>query len=146
MVYIGSNTGGKAHLYDLFVRHSRQENILLVVVRVEPNHVRYFSVAEAIEALAGFSIPEFHLSVITTGQEIATVVREREIFDGLYVSMESPQAVPVSVNVPQLEALVQSSRTPNAVVTLTLILVSIEPLRKRCPVFGRTRITETPCV
>ena len=111
MAYIGGNNGGKAHLYNLFVRHSRQEDILLIVVRVEPNHVRNFSVAEAVEALAGFSIPEFHLSVIATGQEFATVVREREILDGLYVSMESPQAVPMSVNVPQLEALVRSSRT-----------------------------------
>ena len=110
MVYIGCNNGGKAHLYDLFVRHAGQKNILLVVVRVEPNHIRDFSVAEAVEALASFSVPEFHLSVITAGQEFPTVVRECEIFDGLYVSMESPQAVPMSVNVPQLEALARSPR------------------------------------
>ena len=87
---IGSNDGGEAHLHDLFVRHARQEDILLVVVRVEPNHVRNFSVAKAVEALTGLSIPELHLSVITTGQEFATVVREREILNGLYVSMEGP--------------------------------------------------------
>lgn len=108
---MGSNDGGKPYLDNLFVRHARQENILFVVIGMEPDHVRNLSVAEAVEALAGLSIPEFHLSVITTGQELATVVRERKVFDGLYVSVEGPQAIPVSVDVPQLGRLVRSSRT-----------------------------------
>jgi len=99
----------KPHLHDLFVRHSRQENVLLVVVRVEPNHIRNLSVAKAVETLSGLSIPEFHLPVISAGQELATVVRERKVFDSLYVSVECPQAVPMSVYVPQLESSVQSS-------------------------------------
>jgi hypothetical protein len=73
---------------------------LLVVIGMEPNNVRNLSVAKAVEALTGLCIPEFHLPVISTRQELAAVVRERKVLDSLYVSMERPQAVPVSVNVP----------------------------------------------
>lgn len=114
MPYISEalNDGGEAHLNDLFVRHAGQEDTLLVVVRMESNHIRNLPVTKPVEALAGLSVPEFHLSVIATGQELVTVVRESEIFDGLYVSMESSQAVPVGVNVPQLDASARSFRTP----------------------------------
>jgi len=99
-------------LHNLFVRHARHKNILLIVIGVEPNHIRYLSVAKAVETLTGLGIPEFHLPVISAGQELAAVVRERKVFDGLYVSMKRPHAVPVSVNVPQLEGSVWRSRTP----------------------------------
>ena len=99
-IHIRLNDDEKAYLYDLLIRHARQENVLLVVVGMEPNHVRNLSVAKAVEALTGLCIPEFHLSVISTRQELATVVRERKVFDGLYVSMECPQTVPVSVYIP----------------------------------------------
>jgi hypothetical protein len=80
----------KAHLYDLLVRHPRQENILLVVVRVKPNYVRDLSVAKAAEALTGLCIPEFHLPVISARQELAAIVGESKVLNGLHVSMESP--------------------------------------------------------
>ena len=65
---------GKHYLDNLLVRHPRQKNILLVVVGMEPNYVRNLSVAKAAEALTGLCIPEFHLSVISTRQELAAVV------------------------------------------------------------------------
>ena len=110
VIHIALNDGRRVYLYDLLIRHARQENVLLVVIRMEPNHIRNLSVAKAVEALAGLGIPQFHLSVISTRQEIAAIVREREVFDGFYVSMKRPQTVPVSVYVPQLKRLVQSSK------------------------------------
>lgn len=85
---------------------------MLVVIGMEPNYIRNLSVAKSVEALTGLSVPEFHLPVIATGQELATIIGERQVFDSLYMSMESPQAVPMGVNVPQLERSVRSSRTP----------------------------------
>lgn len=101
--YREGNVGETPHLHNLLVRHPRQENILLVVVGMEPNHIRNLSVAKAAEALSGLCIPEFHLSVIPTRQKLAAVVRKRKVFDSFYVSMKGSQAVSVSVNVPQLK-------------------------------------------
>jgi len=110
VIHIGLNDGGKVYLYDLLIRHSRQENVLLVVVGMEPNNVRNLPVAKPVEALAGLSIPQFHLPVISTRQELAAIVRERNVLDSFYVSMECPHTVPMSVYVPQLKKSVRSSR------------------------------------
>lgn len=75
VVCIERNAGGNfTCLYDFLIRHARQENVLLVVVGMEPNNVRDLSIAKPVEALTGLSIPQFHLSVISTGQEIPAIV------------------------------------------------------------------------
>ena len=62
------------HLDDLLVGHTRQENVLLVFVRMESHDVRDFSIAEPLQASTGLGVPELHLSVISTGQKLAAVV------------------------------------------------------------------------
>ena len=57
---------GAAHLYDLLVRHPGEEDVLLVLVRVEAHDVRDLAVAESLDALARFRVPELHLTIITT--------------------------------------------------------------------------------
>lgn len=53
------------HLNDLFVGHSGKEDVLLIFIGVEPNHVRDFAVAKPLNALASFRIPQLHLAVIS---------------------------------------------------------------------------------
>ena len=117
VIHIGLNDDESVYLYDLLIGHARHENVLLVVVGMEPDHVRNLSVAKAVEALTGLSIPEFHLSVISTRQELAAIVRERKVFDGFYVSMECPHTVPMSVYIPQLKRSARSSRKQSSAST-----------------------------
>jgi len=75
----------------------RSPRSFLVAVGVEPDHVQPL---ERLRHLVSITT-QFHLSVVPTRQELATVVRERKVIDGLDVSVECPQAVPMSVNFQQ---------------------------------------------
>lgn len=56
---------GETHLDDLLIRHARQENVLLVVIWMEPNDVGNLPITEPLDTLSGLSIPKFHLSIIS---------------------------------------------------------------------------------
>lgn len=47
----------EAYLDDLLVRHSSQEDVLLVFIRVEAYDVWDFAVAKPLQALAGLCVP-----------------------------------------------------------------------------------------
>ena len=77
------------YLNDLFVGHSGEEDILLIFVGMEPNDVRDLSVAKPFEALTCLRVPQLHLTIITTGEEPATIVREANVLDGFDMAHES---------------------------------------------------------
>lgn len=67
---------------------------------MELNDVWDFPVAKALNALASFGIPEFHLSVITTREETATIVRKTNILHGFRMAHESPKAISGGIDIP----------------------------------------------
>jgi hypothetical protein len=56
----------KTNLNYLFVRHTSEENMLFVFVRVEAHDIGSLAITKPLETLAGLSIPQFHLAIITT--------------------------------------------------------------------------------
>ena len=58
---------------------------------MEPDHVRYPSAVKAVEVLISLRIPHFHVGHIHK-MELAAVVRERKVYNCLYVSVKRPQS------------------------------------------------------
>lgn len=79
-----------AYLDDLLVGHSSQKDMLLILVGVEFDDIGCLAVAKPLDALARLGIPKFHSSVIGTGQELTSVVGERDVLDGLDMTIERP--------------------------------------------------------
>jgi Na+-transporting NADH:ubiquinone oxidoreductase subunit NqrB len=100
-VYIAARK--QTYLNNLFIRHTSEENILFILVWMESNDVRYLPVAEALEALAGFRVPELHLAIVPTGEKLSTIIRKRHIFHIFCVPMEGTQTVAMRINVPKLK-------------------------------------------
>lgn len=48
--------------------------MLFIIVGVKTDNVGSLAVAEPLETLTSFGIPQFHLTIVTTGQELSTVV------------------------------------------------------------------------
>jgi hypothetical protein len=92
----------QTNLDDLLIRHTRQENMLFVLIRMELHHVGYLPVAELFDTLSGLRVPELHLPIIPTREELFTVIGEGDILDGFDVPMEGTQAVAVGVDIPEL--------------------------------------------
>lgn len=65
-----------SHLYDLLIGHTCQEDVLLVLIRMEADDVWYLSVTESFQALPSLGVPELHRPVVTARQELATIVRK----------------------------------------------------------------------
>lgn len=66
--------GEAAHLNDLFIRHTREEDVLFILIRIEPNHVGDFSITKPLDTLPCLSIPQFYLAIVGTRQESTTIV------------------------------------------------------------------------
>lgn len=92
----------RTHLNNLFVRHTSQENMLFIFIRVELYAIWDLPITEPLQALPCFCVPKFHLAVISTGKESSAIIVETEILNSLYVSMECSQTILVSVDVPEL--------------------------------------------
>ena len=58
-----------SYLNDLLVGHTREEDVLFVLIRVESDHIWNLAVAEPLQALAGFRIPQLDITVHTTAQQ-----------------------------------------------------------------------------
>lgn len=69
---------------------------------MELDHVWDLSIAEPLQTLASLSVPKLHLTVITTREELSTIVGEAQILDSFDMSMECSQAATVSIYVPEL--------------------------------------------
>jgi hypothetical protein len=134
------------YLYNLLVRHSSKEDILFILVRVKANNVRDFPIAESLDTLARFGIPQLHLTIVRAGNKRSTVIGKCDILYSFYVSVERPKTVSVIIDVPKLVQVSGHTTSGNRDIKLTLILVSIEPLRSRWPDSGNVRMTETPWV
>ena len=77
-----------AHLNDLLIGHTRQEDMLFILVGMEPNNVRNFAIAEPFDALPRLRVPELDLTIIAAGQESPTIVRKSDVFYGFHVAVE----------------------------------------------------------
>ena len=139
------STTKKTYLNNFLVGHTSKEYILLILVRVEANNVGDFPIAKTLQTLTSFCVPQFHLTIVGAGKKLTTVIWEWDVFDCLNVTMKGSKTISMGVDIPKLE--IQWVRWAQLTTKgLTLILVSIEPLIKRCPVSGKVRITEIPCV
>jgi hypothetical protein len=76
--------------------------VLLILVWMESDHMRYLAVAEPLKTLPSLGVPEFHLAIISTREELPTIVGKRHIFHILGVTMEGTQTVAVRINIPEL--------------------------------------------
>ena len=94
----------RSYLDDLLVGHTGQEDVLLVLVGMEPDNVWDLAVTEPLQTLSGLRVPEFHLTVVTARQELPSIIRESHVLDGLHMPMECPQAISMCIHVPQLTA------------------------------------------
>lgn len=98
------------------------------------------------ESRTRLGIPELHLLVVTGREEPRSVVVERDVLDRLRMAHKRPEAVPLVVNVPELEPtrhqmtdqrLFDRKRRgktrpqPDEISRLTLTLESMDPLRRR---------------
>lgn len=121
--------------------------MLFIFVRVELDTVWNLAIAKSLQAFPRLSVPQFHLAIIPTGKKLAAVVVKAQVFDGFDMAMKGAQAILMCINVPQLSThRTQLKQTIEQFTLLTLILVSIDPLSMRCPVWGKRRMTDTPCV
>ena len=77
--------------------------MLFILVRMEAHNVWDFAVAEALDALASFRIPQLHLTVITARQKLPAVIGECDVLHGLHVAMEGSKTIAMRVDIPQLE-------------------------------------------
>jgi hypothetical protein len=84
--------------------------MLLIIIWMKSDNVGNFSVAKPFQALTGFRIPEFHLTIISARQESTPVIGEREILDRLHMTVERAKAVLMSINVPKLTTLSMAFR------------------------------------
>lgn len=53
-------------------------------------------------ALTSLGIPQLDLSIVSRAQELGSIVAETDILDGLGVTHECPQDVPLVIDVPEL--------------------------------------------
>ena len=68
------STKKKTYLDNLLVGHTSKEYILLILVRVEANDVGDFSIAESLQTLTSFCVPQFHLTIVSAGKKLTTVI------------------------------------------------------------------------
>jgi len=61
-------------LYDLLVGAAREEDILLIVVRVELHAVGDSAVAEGAETLSCLCIPEIDVTIVATTEEFSSII------------------------------------------------------------------------
>lgn len=64
----------KTYLDNFLVGHTSKENILLIFVWVEANDVGDFSIAEALQTLTSFCVPQFHLTIVSAGKKLTAVI------------------------------------------------------------------------
>ncbi len=94
--------------------------MLFVFVRMESYYVRNLPIGKCFQALTfnpdskrqllqpdtrkrtSFRIPELHLAVVTTAEELPAIVRESQILHRFRVAHEGTQTVPVLIHIPQL--------------------------------------------
>lgn len=76
--------------------------MLFVIVGVEADDVGRLAVTEPFEALTSLGIPQLHLTIIATRQKPAPIVRERDILDGLNVTVERSKTISMRIYVPKL--------------------------------------------
>ena len=90
------------HLNDLFVGHSRHEDVLLVGIRVKFDDVRNLSIRKRLHTFAGFRVPYLDMPVIGCREEFGALVVESDVFDGLRMAQERPQTISFLIHIPQL--------------------------------------------
>jgi hypothetical protein len=61
---IGPRTNAETDLDDFLVRHTSKENVLFVLIGMEPHDIRDLAVAESLQTLPSFGIPQLHVTVI----------------------------------------------------------------------------------
>ena len=64
----------KTYLDNFLVGHTSKENILLIFVWVEANDVGDFSIAEALQTLTSFCVPQFHLTIVSARKKLTAVI------------------------------------------------------------------------
>ena len=89
---------GTRYLDDLLVRHTSQENMLLVVAGMKPDNVWCLTATKPLQTLAHLSVPQFHLAAIPTRQESPPIIGEGNILDSLDVAMERAQTVSMVIH------------------------------------------------
>ena len=60
----GLGTNAETHLDNFLVRHTSKENVLFVLIGMEPHDIRDLTVAESLQTLPSFGIPQLHVAVI----------------------------------------------------------------------------------
>lgn len=94
----------EAHLNDFLVRHTSQEDVLLVFVRMETNDVWYLPISKALDALSCLCVPELHGAIVGARQELTSVIRKAYVLHSLGMAIEGTETVPVGVDIPELAA------------------------------------------
>lgn len=92
----------KTHLDDFLIRHTSKEYMLLVLVWMESDNIGNFTITKALQTLPCFCVPQFHLTVVTAGQELATVIGKCHVFYSFCMAMERTKAISMRVHVPEL--------------------------------------------
>jgi hypothetical protein len=85
--------------------------MLLVFIRTKLHNVGYLRITEALDVLSCLRVPQLHLPVVLTGQELLAFVGESDVLDGFNVPVEGAQAVAVGVDVPGLKTSYMSAIT-----------------------------------
>jgi hypothetical protein len=67
---------------------------------VEFDNIGHFAIGERLQAFTRLGIPDLDLPVIRCGDELGTLVVERDILDSLSVTDKCPQAVSLVINIP----------------------------------------------
>lgn len=93
------------YLDDLLIGHTREEDMLFVLVRMELDDVGYLAVAEPLQTLASFGIPELDLTIVATRQELGSVIVEAQVFDRFDVAMECAKTSTMCVHIPELNGI-----------------------------------------
>ena len=87
---------------DILVRHTSEEDVLFVFVRMELDNVGDLTVAEPLDALACLCVPQLDLTVVAAREESSPVIGEGQIFDMFHVPVERSQTITMRVHVPEL--------------------------------------------
>lgn len=90
-------------LDDLFVAHTRQELMVKVWLRIEANYVWDLPCGVAVDTLASFGVPEFHVAIVRGGKELCTIIIEGYIGDSLRMAIVGTEQLAVMVDIPNLQ-------------------------------------------
>lgn len=72
---------------------------------VEANYVRDLASGVTVDAFAGFGVPELHVTIVGSSEELCTVIVEGYISDCLGVTVIGAEELAVVVDIPYLQTV-----------------------------------------